>query len=97
MAAAFSDRFSDATRQLAAYNAADLEDWDGDGALNWEERIAGTIPTDIDSVFEVIDVMYLDGSNKVVWFGTTNISMTTPNCSMYRSTNDLTADKWDLI
>ncbi|MDP6524193.1 MAG: hypothetical protein QGH15_08215 [Kiritimatiellia bacterium] len=85
-----------ATNPIVDYDAADLEDWDGDGALNWEERVAGTLPDDTNSVFEILDVMFLDGSNKVVWFGTTNFGVTTP-FSMYRSTNDLTADEWDLI
>ena len=82
---------------ITNYNTADLEDWDEDGALNWEEHVAGTYPNNSNSVFEVLEVMYMSDSNKVVWYGTTNFGMSTPNFSMYRSTNELSADDWDLI
>lgn len=45
-------------------NAA-LGDQDGDGSLTWEERIAGTIPTNIDSVLVVQSMERLHGSNYV--------------------------------
>ena len=82
---------------ITNYNTADLENWDEDGALNWEEHVAGTYPNNSNSVFEIMEVMYMSDSNKVVWYGTTNFGMTNPPFSMYRSTNELSADDWDLI
>jgi hypothetical protein len=85
-----------APTNILNYEAADYEDWDGDLALNWEEYPAGTIPTNLTSVFKVLSVDYMSGSNKVTWYGTTDSGITKP-FSMYRSTNALALNLWELI
>ncbi len=85
-----------APTNILNYEAADYEDWDGDFALNWEEYPAGTIPTNLTSVFKVLSVDYMSGSNRVTWYGTTDSGITKP-FSMYRSTNALALDLWELI
>ena len=47
------------------FDNAAFGDQDGDGALTWEERIAGTIPTNINSVLEVESMELLRGTNYV--------------------------------
>ena len=85
-----------APTNIVNHEAADYIDWDEDFALNWEEYAAGTIPTNKVSVFTVLSVESMAGSNKVTWYGTTN-SGVTKAFSMYRSTNDLTMDLWELV
>ena len=85
-----------APTNILNYEAADYEDWDGDFALNWEEYPAGTIPTNLVSVFKVLSVDYMSGSNRVTWYGTVDNGVTKP-FSMYRSTNDLALNLWELI
>ncbi|MDP6524195.1 MAG: hypothetical protein QGH15_08225 [Kiritimatiellia bacterium] len=85
------------TGTVVNHEVADLEDWDGDGALNWEEHPPGTLPNDSNSVFTVLDVLYTPGSNMVSWYGTTNFGMTNSPFSMYRMTGDLPAGAWQLI
>ena len=49
-----------------------LSDQDNDGMKTWEEFLAGTDPTNKNSVFEIIDTGYLNGSNYVKWLAGTN-------------------------
>ena len=51
------------------YDAVDLLDLDGDGLLTWEEYIAGTDPTDSNSVFQVLSIGMQNGSNFVKFYG----------------------------
>ncbi len=62
-------------------------DSDGDGALNWEEYVAGTIPTNDASVFMLLGVEYAGDSNKVSWYATTDGGAATNPFSMLISTN----------
>jgi len=39
-----------------AVNGGADDDWDGDGTSNYAEYIAGTDPTDVDSLFEITDI-----------------------------------------
>lgn len=71
-------------------------DEDNDGAKNWEEYVAGTVPTNSNSVFVVLSVMYGAGSNRVTWFGTLDSGVTN-YFSMLRSTNELPANIWELV
>lgn len=63
---------------------SDSNDDDNDGAKTWEEYIAGTVPTDSSSVFQVIEQGQIDGSNFVRWVGTTNSGVYT-KFVMYRA------------
>ena len=62
-------------------------DSDDDGALNWEEYVAGTIPTNDASVFMLLGVEYAGTSNKVSWYATTDGGTVTDPFDMLISTN----------
>jgi hypothetical protein len=64
-----------------AENGGADEDWDSDGASNYSEYIAGTDPTDTDSIFEITD---LDTSSACVFSWT---SATGKVYSLWVSTN----------
>lgn len=81
---------------LFNYETDQWLDSDGDGATNWQEYVAGTIPTDSNSVFHVTDVAYMGASNRVTWYSTLNGDTTVPYFHMWRSTN-LTLGGWSLI
>ena len=86
---AWLDRFG-----LANYENDDLLDQDEDGLFTWQEYIAGTDPTNRASVFAVLDIGTMSGSNCVTFYGTTN-GVTLP-FSIYRSTNLLDSPAWQL-
>lgn len=69
-------------------------DDDNDGASNWEEYLAGTLPNNPASVFRVIAQNLVDGTNWVTWLDGTNSPVTT-DFLMYRSTNLLGV--WNLV
>jgi|GEM_PF-3224843 len=69
-------------------------DDDNDGASNWEEYLAGTIPVNSASVFRVIAQMMLDGTNWITFMDGTNSPVTTA-FRMYRSTNLL--GTWEMV
>jgi hypothetical protein len=87
---------------LALYYASNLDFWDtndsdGDTMLGWMEHVTGTIPTNPLSVFRVLDVRTFGGSNRVMWYGTTNGGVTNA-WSMYRATNlMMTPSPWALV
>lgn len=66
--------------------AADMLDPDLDGALTWEEYVAGTVPTDARSVFELLRQGRSGSANVVTWYGTTDSGVTNPFV-VYRSSN----------
>ncbi|MCE9614839.1 MAG: tandem-95 repeat protein [Lentisphaerae bacterium] len=68
------------------YDALAAEDSDGDGSLNWAERIAGTQPLDAESRFRVISAGRSNGTNWIAWYGTTNGGVATP-FAVARGTN----------
>jgi len=76
--------------------AAEDDDPDLDTLMTWEEFIAGTVPTNYFSVFEILDVGHGSPSNVVVFYGTTNSGVYLP-FGMYRSTNLLGSPVWDLV
>ena len=49
------------------WDAAEVLDSDGDGALNWQEYVAGTIPTDSTSVLKVIGQQIAGTTNTIQW------------------------------
>ncbi len=53
-----------------AENGGADEDWDGDGSSNYSEYIAGTDPTDADSVFEIQSAA-LSGNLELAWSSAT--------------------------
>ncbi len=67
--------------------ADEEEDSDLDGADNWEEYVAGTVPTNPASVFILLGVEYAGDSNKVSWYATTDGGAATNPFSMLISTN----------
>jgi len=66
--------------------AADLLDSDGDGALNWQEYLTGTSPTNPNSVFCILDATFNLTANSISWYGTTNSGVTS-DFVVYRTTN----------
>jgi len=78
------------------YELADLDDPDGDGALTWEEYLAGTDPTNGASVFQIMTARIgIDGDFELVWYGTTNSGVTT-EFVVYRCTN-LISGAWEPV
>lgn len=69
----------------------DTTDTDGDGTLEWEEYVAGTDPNNTNNVFEVLDVIYADGSNAVVFYATDD-NVSDP-VTIFRAT-DLLLENW---
>ncbi len=69
-----------------------LVDLDGDGMLAWQEYVAGTDPSDSNSVFKIIAI---DRSGQITWLGGTNIDELPFN--IYRSTNLLNTGAWGLV
>jgi len=49
------------------YDALALSDTDGDGAAAWEEYVAGTIPTDKQSVLEVVTITRIGSDVEISW------------------------------
>ena len=76
------------------YEAQDVLDPDSDGALTWEEFIAGTDPTNPASYFRVLSMAYTPSSNRVTFYGTTNSGLTN-DFRIYRSTNLTTGAGWE--
>jgi hypothetical protein len=72
--------------------AADLQDTDGDGALNWEEYLAGTNPTNANSTFSILSSTFMLTSNSISWYATTNSGITS-GIIIQRATN-LTGGLW---
>jgi hypothetical protein len=68
------------------YDAADLADLDLDGALTWEEYLAGTDPTDPLSVFCIMQSPFQANGPELIWYGTMNSGVTT-DFVIYRCTN----------
>ncbi|MCK5849641.1 MAG: hypothetical protein KAH23_01905 [Kiritimatiellae bacterium] len=77
---------------LTNYEVDDLLDQDEDGLFTWEEFITGTDPKDSNSVFAVINIQTLGGTNYMTFYGTTN-GVTLP-FGIERSTNLITGDGW---
>jgi hypothetical protein len=53
-------------------NGSGLLDSDGDGLLNSEEYLSGTVPTNAASCFQIIGFTRQGGSNQILWIGGTN-------------------------
>jgi hypothetical protein len=73
------------------YEAVVLLDQDGDGALTWQEFLAGTDPMDAASVFRVFTISGMGSSNGVTWYGTTDSGVLS-DFIIYRCTNILSPD-----
>lgn len=78
------------------YDDAETNDADNDGLLTWEEYVTGTDPTNQASVFAILNQGYLNASNYIVWYGTTNSGVTN-DFGMYRATNLGSAASWNLV
>jgi len=64
------------------FDGAETNDADEDGMLTWQEYIAGTHPTNKESVFKVLDVEFQDGSTRLSWLSSSNRIY-----EVFRSTN----------
>jgi hypothetical protein len=51
----------------------DDSDADGDGAREWQEYVAGTIPIDSNSVLKIVGAQVANGTGTVVWTSTTSM------------------------
>jgi M6 family metalloprotease-like protein len=74
------------------FETADMSDLDGDGAVTWEEYLAGTVPTNESSVFKILSVGTNGASDQLTWYATTNSGVTT-DFQIYRSEN-LLSNEW---
>jgi hypothetical protein len=54
------------------FDGAETNDADTDGMLTWQEYIAGTHPTNKESVFKVLDVEFQDGGTRLSWLSSSN-------------------------
>lgn len=72
---------------ISAVNGGPDEDWDHDGATNYNEWYAGTIPTDIDSVFKFTRVQLNTSDSVLSWK-----SVAGKYYSLWHSTNLLTGE-----
>ncbi len=70
----------------------DMTDTDSDGIIEWKEYAAGTDPNNSNSIFEILSVVYDNGSNSVSYYATTN-SGVTDGINIMRSV-DLVNDVW---
>lgn len=57
---------------LPTDGTADFQDPDGDGMNNWEESIAGTVPTNATSVLKMLLPVTSDSSNRVITWQSVN-------------------------
>jgi hypothetical protein len=58
---------------LPSDGSADYLDSDGDGMNNWQEYVAGTNPTNANSVFKITSAQMIPGGQFVLsWFGVSN-------------------------
>ena len=74
-----------------APNGAALDDWDTDGMNNWQEYLAGTVPTNASSNFSVTDFKRQGGTNFVIQWS----SVAGKKYTLQTSTNLLTGfDGW---
>jgi hypothetical protein len=71
-------------------------DDDLDGALTWEEYVAGTDPTNDMSFFQILEQGHGSPSNYVAYYCTTNSGETEP-VDIYRSIDLLDEDGWVLV
>lgn len=75
------------------FDAAAINDADGDGLLTWEEYLAGTDPTDRDSVFRIESASVINGTNRIVWLSPVS-DPDLPPFGVMRSTNLV---EWTLV
>lgn len=73
----------------------EMGDWDSDGALNWEEYVADTIPTDSNSVFTVLGVA--GGSFDVTWLAGYTNGGATAAFAILRTTNIMDTNAWMMV
>jgi hypothetical protein len=74
-----------------AVNGGALDDWDHDGMNNWQEYLAGTVPTNASSKFQVTDFKRPGGTNFVIQWS----SVAGKKYALQTSTNLLAGfDEW---
>jgi hypothetical protein len=61
---------------LSDFDVAETNDPDHDGLMTWREYVAGTDPTNAQSVFRIFSEVRQGGSNVVKWIGGTNGAQT---------------------
>lgn len=76
-------------------NAA-LVDTDNDGLLNWQEWLASTDPADSNSVFGVITVQRVGGSNVLTW-STSDVDPALPPYGIQYNTNLVAGAGWTWV
>ena len=73
-------------------DVADWSDTDGDGMYAWQEYQAGTVPTDVNSVFKITTV----GNDwSITWLGGTNEENI--NFRVYRGTSMMDMGSWIIV
>jgi hypothetical protein len=72
-------------------------DTDGDGELSWQEYLAGTDPSDSNSVFRIDDAWHDNGTNYITWVTHHVGSQTSlPPYNVERATNLVSTD-WSVV
>jgi hypothetical protein len=72
----------------------DAGDFDLDGAFNWQEFVAGTIPINSNSVLKIVGGQVLGNTGTVVWPGTTNMPDTNAVSYVVQATTNLVDGTW---
>lgn len=74
-----------------ATNGGSTANADGDPLSNYEEYLAGTLPSDSNSFLRIVGVTSIGGSNQLIWIGGTN-GVGTPYRILSRT--DLSSGNW---
>lgn len=82
------------TNDTANWDAEALADSDDDGAFNWQEFVAGTVPTNPASVLKIVSGQVANGTGTVVWLSTANMPDTNAVKYVVQVATNLATGPW---